>query len=118
MDTCESSLDLYQDNVYEVHFEENPEEYMEVIRAIKNAEIMFLGGSPLWDDIQFYDPKPEVDLGYESENESDIDIEIINEPNTDIINEPDIEIINEPDNSLLSASTSCDNLRNKGTENK
>ena len=40
MDTCESS---YQDNVYEVHFEENPEEYMEVISAIKNAEIMFLG---------------------------------------------------------------------------
>ena len=118
MNTCESS---YQDNVYEVHFEENPEEYMEVIRAIKNAEILFLGGSPLFDDIRFYDPQPQADLGYESENESDIDepnTDIINEPNIDVINEPDIEIINEPDNSLLSASTSCDNLRNKGTENK
>ena len=77
---------------------------MEVIRAIKNAEILFLGGSPLFDDIWFYDPQPQADLGYES------DIEIINEPN--------MEIINKPDNRLLSASTSCDNLRNKGTENE
>ena len=81
---------------------------MEVIRAIKSAEIMFLGGRPLWDDIRFYDPQPEVDLGYESGNES----------YKEIINEPNIEIINKPDNRLLSASTSCDNLRNQGTENK
>ena len=79
-------------DVYEVNFEENPEEYMEVIRAIKNLEVMFFGGSPLLDDIRFYDPQPEADLGYESGNESDI------------------EIINEPDDSSLSASTSCENL--------
>ena len=99
MNTCESSLDLYQDNVYEVHFEENPEEYMEVISAIKNAEIMFLGGSPLLDDIQFYDSQPEADQGYESENESDI--EVINELDIEIINESDIEIINEPNTEII-----------------
>ena len=45
-------------------------------------------------------------------------MEIVNEFNMEIINEPNIEIINKPDNRLLSASTSCDNLRNQGTENK
>lgn len=99
---CLSNLKKNMENVYEINFEENPEEYMEAIRAIKNLEIMF-GSRRFFDDIQFYDPQPEPDLGYELGNE--LDIELINKP---------------ADDRLLSASTFCDKevKPNKGIENK
>ncbi len=48
----------------EINFNNNPEDYTAFIRAIRNLEILF--ERPFFDDIQFYDPEPESDLGYES----------------------------------------------------
>lgn len=67
------------------------EEYKAFIRANKNLEMIF--GGRFFDNIQFYDPWPEPDLGYKSGNESDT------------------ELINELNNSLLSASISCNNVQ-------
>lgn len=54
---------------YEINFNDNPEEYRAFIRVIRKVEILF--GRKFFNDIQFYDPQPDPDLGYETMNESE-----------------------------------------------